>query len=95
MYTTDQGLAVDAANYRPFSPDSPGLPERLPKTGELWETKAGRLALIVAAPESVSSQHIAMLWWDDQEFEWTVSLIMDRLARPRNELSMSKFWEQG
>ena len=51
----------------------------MPKVNEVWETQAGRLALIVA-----SIQHnggLAMLWFDGVSGELTVSDLLDRPKR--------------
>lgn len=51
-----------------------------PKVNEVWRTRSGNLALIVANPESVDvDDKIRMLWYDKVDKEWTVTSVLNRL----------------
>jgi hypothetical protein len=52
-----------------------------PQVNEVWQTNAGRLALIVDAHPEGQQQRSMMLWMDPLHKHWTVSEIMGRLRR--------------
>ena len=76
------------------------MPENRPKAGEVWETKSGRLALIVHGPYKVWSQETGylvhtmlplMMLWRNASGEWTVSELMDKLAY-KHECKQEEFF---
>lgn len=62
----------------------------LPQVNEVWWTKSGRLAVIVATPQH--QQQLSMLWWDEIDDELTVSPIINRLGE-KSKLSFTDAME--
>ena len=51
-----------------------------PKANEIWLTKSGNLALIVAAPDCAIGS-LAMVWYDKIDHTFTVSELLERLDK--------------
>jgi len=63
-----------------------------PAVNQIWKTKEGHLALIVALAEGEEMPtEFGILWYDDINGEWTVSQLLNRLSKLTN-LSFAEFY---